>query len=50
VVLLLGQLTGVLYLDVAAVAVIAVVVWLLAAGALALGRRAFRRDRLLDQL
>ena len=47
VVLLLGQLTGVLYLDGPAVVVAAAVVWLAAAGMLALGYRAFRRERLL---
>jgi ABC-type Na+ efflux pump permease subunit len=49
VVLLLGQLSGVLYLDVAAVLVFAVIVWLAAAGMLTLGYRAFRRDQLLVQ-
>jgi fatty-acid desaturase len=46
-VLLLGQLSGVLYLDLAAVAVSAVIVWLVAAVILALGYRSFRRERLL---
>jgi ABC-2 type transport system permease protein len=47
VVLLLGQLSGVLYLDLAAVVVSAAVVWLVAAATLALGYRSFRRERLL---
>lgn len=47
VILLLGQLTGVLYLDLPAVVVVAAVVWLLAAGMLRLGYRSFRRERLL---
>ncbi len=50
VVLLLGQLTGGLYLDVPAVVVVAGIVWLAAAGMLALGYRSFRRERLLVQL
>jgi ABC-type Na+ efflux pump permease subunit len=50
VVLLLGQVTGVLYLDLAAVVVIAGIVWLLAAGTLSIGYRSFRRERLLVQL
>ena len=50
VALLLGQLTGVLYLDVPAVGLIAGIVWLAAAGMLALGYRSFRRERLLVQL
>lgn len=49
VLLLLGQLSGVLYLDVVAVLALAVVVWLLAAGMLAVGYRSFRRERLLVQ-
>ncbi len=47
VILLVGQLTGVLYLDLPAVVVVAAVVWLLAAGMLQLGYRSFRRERLL---
>jgi ABC-type Na+ efflux pump permease subunit len=50
VVLLLGQVTGVLYLDLAAVVVVAVIVWLLAALTLLVGYRSFRRERLLVQL
>jgi ABC-2 type transport system permease protein len=50
IVLLLGQLTGVLYLDVAAVAIVSILVWLVAAGTLKVGFRAFRRERLLVQL
>jgi hypothetical protein len=50
VVLLVGQLTGVLYLDLPVVVILAGVVWAIAAGALALGYRAFRRERLLVQL
>jgi hypothetical protein len=49
VVLLLGQLTGVLYLDLAAVAIASVLVWLVAAGTLKIGFRSFRRERLLVQ-
>jgi ABC-type Na+ efflux pump permease subunit len=50
VVLLLGQLTGVLYLDLVAVAVTCAIVWVLAAATLAVGYRSFRRERLLVQL
>jgi ABC-type transport system involved in cytochrome c biogenesis permease component len=50
VVLLLGQLTGVLYLDLTAVLVITGIVWFVAAGALTVGYRSFRRERLLVQL
>jgi ABC-type Na+ efflux pump permease subunit len=50
VVLLLSQVTGVLYLDLLAVAVVAVIVWAAAAGMLAVGYRSFRRERLLVQL
>jgi ABC-2 type transport system permease protein len=50
VVLLLGQLTGVLYLDLPAVLLIAALVWLVAVGFLAVGYRSFRRERLLIQL
>ena len=50
IVLLLGQLTGVLYLDLPAVLVIAALVWLVATGFLAVGYRSFRRERLLIQL
>jgi ABC-2 type transport system permease protein len=50
VVLLLGQLTGVLYLDLAAVVFVAGLVWLAAAGMLIIGYRSFRRERLLVQL
>jgi ABC-2 type transport system permease protein len=50
VVLLVGQLTGVLYLDAAAVIVLGVLVWLAAAATLAFGFRSFRRERLLEQL
>jgi ABC-2 type transport system permease protein len=50
VALLVGQLTGVLYLDLPAVIVLSLLVWLLAAGAVAVGFRAFRRERLLVQL
>lgn len=50
VLLLLGQLTGVLYLDLAAVAIVAGGVWVAAAGMLTVGYRSFRRERLLVQL
>lgn len=50
VVLLVGQLTGVLYLDVRAVVVVGGLVWLAAAGMLTLGYRSFRRERLLVSL
>jgi hypothetical protein len=50
VVLLVGQLTGVLYLDLLAVVVVAALVWVAAVGTLAVGYRAFRRERLLIQL
>jgi ABC-type Na+ efflux pump permease subunit len=50
VVLLLGQVTGALYLDLAAVVVIAGIVWLIAAGTLGVAYRSFRRERLLVQL
>lgn len=47
VILLLGQLTGVLYLDEVAVVALAALVWLVAVGTLAVGYRSFRRERLL---
>ena len=50
VLLLVGQLTGVLYLDLPAVIALALIVWLVAAGSLAVGYRSFRRERLLVQL
>jgi ABC-2 type transport system permease protein len=50
VMVLLGQLSGVLYLDFAAVLVLAAAVWLAAGGALAVGYRSFRRERLLVQV
>ena len=50
VLLLLGQVTGVLYLDLAAVVAIAAILWLLAAATLLFGYRSFRRERLLVQL
>ena len=50
VVLLLSQVTGVLYLDLPAVAVVAGIVWAAAAGILAVGYRSFRRERVLVQL
>lgn len=50
VLLLLSQLTGVLYLDVAAVVVICAIVWAVAGLMLAAGYRSFRRERLLVQL
>ena len=49
IILLLGQLTGVLYLDEVAVVVLAALVWLVAGGTLAVGYRSFRRERLLVQ-
>ena len=49
VILLLGQLTGVLYLDEVAVILLAGLVWLVAGGTLAVGYRSFRRERLLVQ-
>ena len=48
-ILLLGQLTGVLYLDEVAVILLAGLVWLVAGGTLAVGYRSFRRERLLVQ-
>jgi ABC-type Na+ efflux pump permease subunit len=50
IILLIGQLTGALYLDLAAVVAIAILVWVIAAGVLAAGYRAFHRERLLVQL
>jgi len=50
VVLLVAQLTGVLYLDLPAVAAIAGLVVLLSAVTLTIGYRSFRRERLLVQL
>jgi hypothetical protein len=50
VVLLVAQLTGVLYLDGPAVVVVAGAVWLAAGAMLALGYRSFRRERLLVSL
>ena len=50
VVLLLGQVTGVLYLDLVAVVAIATIVVFLAAAMLLFGFRSFRRERLLLQL
>jgi ABC-type Na+ efflux pump permease subunit len=50
VLLLLGQLSGVLYLDLAAVVVLAAIVWLIAGAALLVGYRSFRRERLLAQV
>jgi ABC-2 type transport system permease protein len=50
VVVLLGQMTGVLYLDLPAVFIMAAIVWLAAVGTLAFGYRSFRRERLLVQL
>lgn len=47
VLLLLGQLSGVLYLDVPAVVGLSALVWVVAAATLAVGYRAFRRERLL---
>jgi ABC-2 type transport system permease protein len=49
VLLLLGQLSGVLYLDAIAGIVLAAIVWIVAAVALAFGYRSFRRERLLVQ-
>jgi ABC-2 type transport system permease protein len=48
--LLVGQLTGVLYLDLPAVVVLAGIVWLVAAVSLVIGYQSFRRERLLVQL
>ncbi len=50
VALLLGQLSGVLYLDLLASVLLAALVWLLAVGTLAIGYRSFRRERLLVQV
>ena len=50
VAVLVGQLTGVLYFDLPAVAVTAGVVWLVAVGVLTAGYRSFRRERLLASL
>jgi len=50
VLLLVGQLTGVLYLDVWVVAALGAIVWALALGTIRLGYRSFRRERLLLQL
>jgi ABC-2 type transport system permease protein len=50
VIVLIGQLTGVLYLDLAAVIALSVVVVLVATATLAIGYRSFRRERLLVQL
>ncbi len=50
IVLLVGQLTGVLFLDLPAVVVVAAIVWLVAAATLVAGYRAFRRERLIVQL
>lgn len=49
VILLFGQLTGVLYLDEVAALVLAALVWLVAVGSLGVGDRSFRRGRLLVQ-
>jgi ABC-2 type transport system permease protein len=48
--LLIGQLTGVLYLDLPAVIVISGIVWVANVGILSLGYRSFRRERLLVQI
>ena len=50
VLLLVAQLSGVLYLDLPAVVMLAAIVWLAAVGMLAIGYQAFRRERLLVQL
>lgn len=50
VLLMVGQATGVVVLSTAVVAVVGAVVWLLAAGLLALGLRSFRRGRLMARL
>ena len=50
VLLLLGQVSGVLYLDAFAVVLLGIAVWLIAAATLAFGYRSFRRDRLLAQI
>jgi ABC-2 type transport system permease protein len=50
VLLLLGQLSGALYLDLPAVVALSLVVWLVATASLAVGYRAFRRERLLVQV
>lgn len=50
IVLLLSQVSGVLYLDLPAVAVVGVIVWAAATGTLVVGYRSFHRERLLVQL
>jgi ABC-2 type transport system permease protein len=50
VLLLVGQLTGVLYLDLPVIALLGAIVWAIALGAIRLGYRSFRRERLLLQL
>jgi hypothetical protein len=50
VLLLVGQLVGVLYLDLGVIAVLGALVWAVALGAIRLGYRTFRRESLLLQL
>ncbi len=50
ILLLIGQLTGVLFLDVPAVVLVALIVWIVAGVTLAAGYRGFRRERVLVQL
>ncbi|HEV3485338.1 MAG TPA: ABC transporter permease subunit [Vicinamibacterales bacterium] len=50
VVVLVSQVSGVLYLDLSAVAVVAGFLWIAAAATLAVGYRSFRRERLLAYL
>jgi ABC-type Na+ efflux pump permease subunit len=47
VLLLVGQLTGVLYFDLPVIAVLGAIVWAVALGAIRLGYRSFRRESLL---
>ena len=47
VLILVGQVTGVLYLDIAVIVALGFVLWLLALGVLALGLRSFTRERLV---
>jgi hypothetical protein len=50
VLLLVGQLIGVLYLDLGVIAALGAIVWAVALGTIRLGYRSFRRESLLLQL
>jgi ABC-2 type transport system permease protein len=50
IVLVVGQLAGVLYLDPIVLVLVGLVVWVIAIAALRAGYRGFRRERLLLQL